>query len=496
MKKDKNNKKKSSKAFKIAYISLFLAACTVPLALWIPFNNNAPIGNKEPAPLPKAIKENGKINTDYFNEFDDYHSDHLPFRPQLVTADNYLKSGLLGANAANVIQGKNGYIFSATTIPDYVGETFSKRKINNIATTIKLMQEKAQSGGNKFTFVPVPNKNLVESKYMPDRYTKGKENNLSLLTEEMKNMGVNFVDMKSVLSQTGEDMYLKRDTHWNNIGALYGFNAIMNSLGKENTQFTNLDYKFEKQWEGDLDKLLYPSYNAKSYQYYFDVDSSKVKFILPTLKKDSNETMKELMGDGEKYDKTIKTLNPTGKGKLLMVRDSFGRALLPFLLNTYQSADLSRAMPFNMSTLAENSDTDVVFEIVERNLGNIVKSAPVMTAISCEKPQSTLTEKSEKNVFSYEKTPSYVRIYGTLDKKYFDDNSKIFITLTKENSHGEEKTFQAFPVCEKDLLECDDSDYGYSLFLPVDEYKESYTVCATVTNSKGNTNTDNLGKIN
>lgn len=474
---------KSMRIFKTIYIVIFFAVCLTPLCLWQFFENDIPIGKTELAQVPSVKNEDGSINYDFFSEFDDYFTEHLPFRPQLVTADNFLKAQLFGGDAGNVVTGKNGYLFSNQTILDYTGETYSTRKINNIARTVKLMENKVTNSGNRFLFTVAPNKNTVYPQYMPARYIEGQESNLSLLSDRLNELNVNYADLKAEFMSIDTELYLKRDTHWNNLGALYGFNLIMDKLGKESKDYNGLEYTYKKEWSGDLDEMLYPSGGGiLDYQYYFKHSYDDVSFLLPRLGVDNYAVMEDLMGNSEKNDTLIKTRNLKATGNLLMVRDSFGRAMLPYLIDNYKSTTITRSQPFSMVSLSPNSDTDVVYEIVERNLGDIVKSAPLMEAEKCEQPKYNSIQKSLKNVFAADNTDSYVKIYGILDEKYFTDESRIFITL---KSDSETLTYEAFPICETELLGCEqESDYGYSLMIDKNIPNGEYEVSAVITNDK------------
>lgn len=459
------------------YVVIFFAVCAAPLLLWGFLKNDEPIGNNELSELPSLKNADGNLNAEYFSQFDDYFTDHLPLRAQLVTADNFIKSQLLGGNTANVISGKNGYIFSAETVDDYVGVTYSQRKINNIARTAKLMQEKAESSGNNFVFTVIPNKSSVYPEYMPPRYIKSDVNNLSLLESELAALGVNYADVRSALLIADGELYFKRDTHWNGLGALYGFNAIMNSLGKDASSYNGIDYKYIKDWRGDIDKLLYPSGGVYDWQYYFDIDVSALTFMSPYLGADNEAVLRELMSDSEEHDTMIKTVNPRGQGQLLMLRDSFSRAMLPFLLTSYRSTTITRSQPFAMTSLADGSGTDVIYEIVERNLGKIVESAPIMEAVRCDAPMAGEAVVGD-NTIRVDKTQSFTRIYGILDKKYFDDSSRIFVTCS---DGATSYTYEAFPICETELLSLDEpSDYGFSLILADDITGGSYDISITV----------------
>ena len=472
------------------YIVLFVVLCCLPLSLWTFFKNDVPIGKTALTEFPEWFDENGIPDKNFSDKFDMYFTEHLIFRPQLVSCDNYLKSQLLKSNTANVISGKNGYLFSIDTLDDYTGKTFSERKCHNIVQTVKLIQEKAEHTGNRFVFTVAPNKNTIYSQYMPDRYKKGKTSNLDLLETLFEKYGVCYCNLKSVLQSVDNELYLKRDTHWNNLGAVYGVNALVESVGKEHKNYNGQSYIYEKKWRGDLDKMLYPYGGMYDNQYYFSHNYNDLVFLMPMLGNDKYAVMEELMSDAEKNDAMIKTLNNKANGNLLMIRDSFGRAMLPYLTENYRCTEITRSQPFSLLTLTEN--TDVIYEIVERNLGNIVKSAPIMSAEECEMPTITKTISDNTNRFYANTTDSYIKICGTLSEKYFDTDSEIKICLTAENFS---KTFNAFPICEYELMNIENSDYGYSLMIANDIPEGTYSISAFVSKSNGEyISTGTLGK--
>ena len=60
-------------------------------------------------------------------------------------------------------------------------------------------------------------------------------------------------------------------------------------------------------------------------------------------------------------DITITTENDRGTGRLLMFRDSFGNAVLPFFAQAFREAEFSRAVPYRLDlTAARQADAVVV----------------------------------------------------------------------------------------------------------------------------------------
>jgi hypothetical protein len=342
----------------------------------------------------------------------------------------------------------------------------SERELNSIAVTMSLLQENVESKGGNFVFVPIPNKNSVYGEYMPACYTQAEENNLTRLSKVLDETGVNYVDMKSLLTENKDmGLYHKRDTHWNYLGALLGYNAILNALDKEHKTYDNAEYTITTDWEGDLDKLLYPNGGFLDDEYSFDIDYEDFSFTIPAGVTDTQAQLENFMSDKEENDSRIRTAKttPSDGSKLYMVRDSFGRALLPFMIDNYDTAMFVRTNCPEMTMVGQGSD--MVYEIVERNLGNLIKTSPFMTAPERDVTVSSEISGGESTVYTADEAYGY-RIYGVADDKLVGDNSRIYVRL--ESADGTQShTYEAFPIYEQSLLgdENPSDSFGYSLIL-------------------------------
>ena len=97
----------------------------------------------------------------------------------------------------------------------------------NAVSNIKAMEKYVEGKGKKFVLTIAPNKNTLYPENMPNNYKKVSEkNNLSKLEKVLKKEKINYVDLKSVFKNEDEVLYLKRDSHWNNKGALLAYNSI------------------------------------------------------------------------------------------------------------------------------------------------------------------------------------------------------------------------------------------------------------------------------
>ena len=455
------------KSFKVFYIIVFMMICAAPLAL-MPFaKKNENIEKRELAKFPKYM-ENGRLNVDFSTEFESWFNDRIPYRSELLTAANYIKGETLHAPTSNVIVGKDGWLFYESEGADYMNtNAMTDAQINAAVITLSLIQENVESKGGHFVFVPMPNKASVYGEYMPACYTRDRISNLSRIMTRSGEVGVNYVDMQAVMTANKDKtVYHRRDSHWNYQGALIGYNAIMDGLGKEHKTYADAEYSVIDDWRGDLAKLLYPSGGVMDDHYHYNISYQNFRFTYPASTKSTSDQLLNFMSDKEEGDDLIKTQSMGVKdgSTLYMARDSFGRALLPFMIDNYETATFKRTDCPDVNSIGEN--TDFVYEIVERNLVRLSNKAPFMYA-----PERAAIDISAYaaagDAAMYFKDEGYaLRLYGSFseDKVYGDGH--IYIVLEQ----GDQKyTYEAFPIYEKELMADKDSSVqsgnGFSAYL-------------------------------
>ena len=449
------------KAFKIAYAALFFAVCATPLALMPFVKSNAEIEKKALTEMPSFVSD-GKINTDFSTQFESWFNDRLPLRSELLSAANLVKSEVLTSPSSNVITGSGGYIFFDTDKMDYMDtNAMTDNQIRSIAVTLSLIQENVMAKGGRFTFVPCPNKASVYDEYFPACYKKAEENNYTRLCKQLTEIGVNHVNMLELMCENkSTGIYHKRDSHWNYLGALYGYNAIMDSLARAHKTYDGVSYKYEKDWRGDLDKLLYPSGGFMDYQYHFTIDYQPFRFTSPVGVTDTQAQLENFMSDKEEGDSRIGTANmgQADNTRLYMVRDSFGRALLPFMIDNYKTCMFVRTDCPELAQVAAGGD--MIYEIVERNLANTISTAPFMFGPERGAVPSNVTDGGSIDTVCSDEGYA-VRVYGALPDDLPVGDGRMYVKLS--GSSGE-RIFEAFPIYEKKLLK-GDSKNGFSLMI-------------------------------
>ena len=416
------------KKLQVLYITAFFAACLAPSLGMAVTKQEASSENRRLAEFPELKKEN-EINTRWLPEAGEYFQEHFAFRNELVTANALLNGKIFGVSTADgVIQGTDNWLYYKDSLEDYLGEELlSERSLFNIAHTLAMMQETLNEKGVQFLFTVAPNKNSLYGENMPyyDSLKVSSDKNLVNLQKYLRQEQVSYGDLYETLSEEKEVLYHKRDSHWNNKGAAVAAETLLSSLKKEHVSYKEEPYTIKTDFTGDLDEMLYPLATTPEEEVYYD-----------------RQTTFAYVGEVvSNFDPKITTVNPVKEGSLVMFRDSFGNALLPFMADAYSSAYFSRGVPYQMSEVDEKNADTVIVERAERFLPEMAQSPPIMEGPEC---QVNVTEEDTvpagAGAVQCEIQGNLEKITGCIEEKYLDIDSRIYIRLNHD------KIYEAFPM--------------------------------------------------
>ncbi len=438
------------KILKLAFIVIFIVICMIPV-LTMPFLAQDESSEKRKlSEKPVLYTEENGINMNYTSELNTYLSEHFSFRTDLTTIWSVIKSEVFKTSAQNkVVVGSDDWLYFSETLNDFTGtDVLSGKEISVIVKTLDIINEVVQQNNGKLVFAVAPNKNTVYPEYMPYYYIASKEpTNFELLDTALASKTY-YLNVLPDLRQSEEKTYHKRDSHWNNLGAQIYFSKVMDRLGESSTDYSKVDFTKEKSWRGDLDDMIFPKLDYLDEQIIYD----KTFDFDYTSSFRSND------------DITIKTFNENGNGALMMYRDSFTNALLPFFSDHFMTAEYSRVQPFRFNALTLEKYDTFVIEMAERNIPELLKSAPIMQAPLRDSADGLVSTDIQ---FNSREFLVYRHIYGELP----DDGAyDVYIEVTQ---NGDTQYYEAFPIYEKELIEGENSvsdcvKNGFSAYLPSD----------------------------
>ncbi|MBQ7929879.1 MAG: hypothetical protein IJ334_02535 [Clostridia bacterium] len=200
----------------------------------------------------------------------------------------------------------------------------------------------------------------------------------SILTkmEALMDDSINFVDVYSEMyDHRDEYLYFKSDHHWTQRGAYYAYRAFAESVGLEPAELDDFDYGIRNE-----------TYSGSMYTYTYDARVKNFVDIIEAFypRKDLTMTITTMAGSTVTYDscivdtnKTYVTFiagdnpytvinvpdNPQDKN-VLVLKDSFGNAFIPFLCEHYGNIMVVdvRHSSFNIhDLLGDYGLTDIIF---------------------------------------------------------------------------------------------------------------------------------------
>lgn len=431
---------------KLIYCILFFAICLCPSLGMLVTKQETSSENRQLSEFPSPKTEEGKINVEWLSQAGDYFQEHFAFRNELVTGNALLHGRLLETSTADgVIQGKNGWLYYKDSLDDYLGQDLlSDRSLFNIAHMLSMTQQALEEKGVNFLFTIAPNKNSLYGDNMPyyDKLKVSGQTNRENLEDWLKMEKVAYADLYQALMEEDEVLYHARDSHWNNKGAALAADVLMDALGKDHDSYEGESYTVRRDYTGDLDTMLYPLASTADDEIYYDKETTYA-------------TVEEIQSN---FDPRITTVNPVKEGSLVMYRDSFGNALLPYMADAYANAYFSRGIPYQLMDVETHSADTVIIERAERFLSEMSQFPPVLTAKEISLTEDQELQGSDGAVDVKIKPQGMTaQLSGRIKEGLLDTDSRIYLKVNGS-------VYEAFPMDVKVEENLDDN--GFCLYLP------------------------------
>jgi len=390
------------------------------------------------ASFPRLTNQ-GRLNRDYLSQAGSWFEAHLAGRSQMITANSLLQEKMLKTSATDqVVLGRDGWLYYAGEMKGYVGAApLSDHALANIARNLALMQRYTEEQGARFVFTIAPDKAQLYPAQMPARYLRSPApTDVERLVPYLKQEGVTYVDLFAPLSPPAQTkpLYLLRDSHWNNKGALIASDVLASAVG--------LSPQHAGAWItrddsiGDLELMLHPAWPQAEKQFY-----------LPGINDGPGMSGASwrFTSDARAVADDLVTTSSEATGTLIVYRDSFGNALLPWLAATAGEATFSKLIPYNALQIEDLGADAVIVERAERHLGYLAEHPPIMPAPSValdttgaiRRGNDTKTSPTTRGLNGPLTTFS-----GSIDPQLASQGSRVMIGLV--TSSGAEKVYEAF----------------------------------------------------
>ncbi|MBQ8923946.1 MAG: hypothetical protein IJ053_04040, partial [Lachnospiraceae bacterium] len=157
------------------------------------------------------------------------------------------------------------------------------------------------------------------------------------------------------------------------------------------------------------------------------------------------------------------TSNDYAEGSVVMFRDSYGNASMPYIADEFGRGFFSKGQPVDLDqAVYQNADT-VIYEIVERNIGWIIEYLPYMDApIRVFDEAVQYVEDADTSINIEDKGNRFL-IYGKVDERYTDDTSYIYLGITL--SDGSRMVYEASPASYESVDSVNEAYYSYGAYI-------------------------------
>lgn len=251
-------------------------------------------------------------------------------------------------------------------------EQFGGSAAGGEKTALKLNQFKEAVGENVNVYImPCPTSAAF---YAPDKYPNSIKNHVNCFNGIKDNLvNVKYVDALTALSaHTDEYIYLRTDFHWSGLGGYYAAKELARVAG---TPFDDLSTFTEKHVDGVKGSLVRYASVLGNYPdtLYWYVPSREHTVTYYSVKDFTTPVKGKTLFSGNKgytmfiYGDTFTThiQSDVNNGrKLLIFKDSYGNALAPYVLSSFEEVYMADYREFRLNALEfieEHGITDVCF---------------------------------------------------------------------------------------------------------------------------------------
>lgn len=173
----------------------------------------------------------------FTTRFERYYNDNFGFRDFLIKLSNSLKFHLFGVSSTEqVLIGKDGWLFlTAGTNLDSKPRrrSLTQNTLQRKAASFQKKSDTLAALGIKYLLVIAPDKNSIYPEYYPAHLkppSTGKYEQFLKYMREHTTVALSDIKPRLLSAKTEGELYFRGDSHWNDLGAFFGYLAITEEL--------------------------------------------------------------------------------------------------------------------------------------------------------------------------------------------------------------------------------------------------------------------------
>lgn len=190
-----------------------------------------------PAPIRTVIAPDPQWWMRASERLDPYINNVFGFRGAVLKAHSTYGKWIGAGGGERVLEGKDGALFTKDehAFEQSLGQLVRPDVVAGTVNVAAMLNTYMHEHGGQFLMVVPPNSQTINFDQLPSyaQRLRRSPTELDLLDADLKKRGIAYVDLRPLLTEARKTgpIYYKLDTHWNQRGAIMGFNAAMDALG-------------------------------------------------------------------------------------------------------------------------------------------------------------------------------------------------------------------------------------------------------------------------
>jgi alginate O-acetyltransferase complex protein AlgJ len=199
----------------------------------------------------------------FARNLDRYLADHFGLRSELVRAHGLLRYSVGLPGDLRVVIGRDGWLFlnGDATIAQSTGALKREAAVAAFADRAAALRSRLAAQNTRLLVTVPPNGSTINRDRLPGWASKSPaETEYDLMMKALAARNVHALDLRPALlaASSRYATYRRTDTHWNRLGALVAYNAVVEALGRRDWTIdpARVLKSFETVEGGDLARLL------------------------------------------------------------------------------------------------------------------------------------------------------------------------------------------------------------------------------------------------
>lgn len=327
-----------------------------------------------------VLNENRKLHKfseiNWFNpkeaaiDFKWAYKDNFGFKNMSFSFYSWFKSNLFDESAlqTKTIKGREGWYFLGNDEGNVLNNSVGISKLSNkekviVQSNISSLFEKMDKLGFPFYMVISRHKHEVYPEYLPFTLKNSNSKFDELYANWEDSYYPKVLDLKRVVLENKHkgQLYHKTDTHWNELGALYGFNAIINRL---QLKFPELEKAKKESYLIKTEAVLQQDLTAM-------INIEKREEIV-VLEKKTSELGKRVEDYNNNYS-TARFINPEKQLKVLIFRDSFSLAMMKYFKEAFGECLFVKTRKPDVDLIKVEKPDVIILQITSRRFQRLAQ---------------------------------------------------------------------------------------------------------------------------